>query len=89
MNSRTSDLPDSIADDNSQHMQLLYDDYINDTGCTRFSQDKGKTNAYGHCLLDVCKETGLRILNGRCGVDKGVGKYTFIGRIVAVWLTMS
>ena len=28
---RTSDLPDSVADDNSQHMELFYYDYINET----------------------------------------------------------
>ena len=26
--------------------------------------------------MDLCKRTGLRILNGRIGSDKGVGKFT-------------
>jgi len=30
-------------------------------------------------LLDLCKQTGLRILNGRVGDDKGIGRYTFVG----------
>ena len=30
---------------------------------------------HGTMLLDMCKQTGLRIMNGRCGEDKS-GKYT-------------
>ena len=30
-------------------------------------------------MLDFCKQTSLRILNGRCAEDAGIGKYTFIG----------
>ena len=29
-------------------------------------------------LLDMCKQTGLRIMNGRCGEDKS-GQYTHMG----------
>jgi hypothetical protein len=36
-------------------------------------------NNNGTLLLDLCKQTGLRIFNGRVGNDKGIGKYTFIG----------
>ena len=30
-------------------------------------------------LFDLCKQTGLRVMNGRVGKDRGVGKYTFVG----------
>ena len=30
-------------------------------------------------LLELCKQTGLRILNGRVGDDKGIGRYTYVG----------
>ena len=30
-------------------------------------------------MLDFCKETGLRIVNGRVGNDKGIGKCTYVG----------
>ena len=29
--------------------------------------------------IDFCKETGLRIINGRVGKDKGIGKCTYVG----------
>lgn len=38
----------------------------------------GKLNNNGTMLLDLCKQTGLRILNGRCRNDK-YGSYTYIG----------
>ena len=33
-------------------------------------------NEYCHKLLNLCSTTGLRIMNCRVGMDKGVGKYT-------------
>ena len=30
-------------------------------------------------MLDFCKKTGLRIVNGRNGNDIGIGKYTYVG----------
>ena len=30
-------------------------------------------------MLDFCKETGLTIVNGRVGNDKGIGKCTYVG----------
>ena len=45
----------------------------------RFSEDEGHTNSNGTFLLDFCKQTGLRIMNGRVGNDYGVGRYTFVG----------
>ena len=44
----------------------------------RVSEDKGY-NRYGSQMLDFCKETGLRIINGRVGKDKGIGKCLYVG----------
>ena len=44
----------------------------------RQSQNKGRLNNHGTMLLDMCKQTGLRIMHGRCGEDKS-GKYTHVG----------
>ena len=65
-NSRTSDCSFCI-------------DYVFDISRPRFAQDKGHTNSNGTAVLDFCKQTSLRILNGRCAEDAGIGKYTFIG----------
>ena len=77
-NSRTSTLPDFVQNDSLFCDFNLPDDYLIDDFYDRFSQDK-QTNANGYLFLDMCKETGLRILNGRVGDDSGVGKFTFIG----------
>lgn len=37
------------------------------------------TDAYGRRLLEVCKTTKLLIANGRLGLDKGIGDFTFCG----------
>ena len=80
MNSRTSTNVDYVIDDNNVHMPMLPDDYIVDTNLVpRCSQDKGHTNNNGLLLLDLCKQSSLRILNGRFGEDKGLGRYTFVG----------
>lgn len=42
----------------------------------RFSLDK-KTDSSGLRLLNICKESGLRIVNGRLGFDKGQGYFTY------------
>ncbi len=43
----------------------------------RFSSD---TKVYGHGkdIIDLCQASGLRIMNGRCFQDKGIGEYTYI-----------
>ena len=71
--------PDFVVDDNPVHMSVLPDEYIPDKELERFSQDKGHVNNNGLLLLDFCKQTGLRFMNGRVGADKGIGKYTFVG----------
>ena len=40
--------------------------------------DTRDTKAYGRALLDLCKNIGLRIINGRFGKDANIGNYTCI-----------
>ena len=78
-NSRTSDKPDFVLDDDSRNVNFLPDEYTPDQFMSRYSEDIGHVNDNGLLLLDLCKQTGFRILNGRVGEDKGVGKFTFVG----------
>ena len=78
-NSRTSNSPDYVVDDSSVHMSVLPDEYVSDIQMPRFSEGAGHTNNNGLLLLDFCKQTGLRIMNGRVGNDGGIGRYTFVG----------
>lgn len=78
-NSRTSTNNDFVTHDDSLHMSVLPDEYISDNFLSRYSQDKGHVNNNGMLLLDFCKQTGVRIMNGRVGKDNGIGKCTFVG----------
>ena len=78
-NSRTSVNPDFVTDDNSVHMSVVPDDYISDSFLQRFSEDEGHTNSNGTYILEFCKQSGMRIMNGRIGNDYGLGRYTFVG----------
>ena len=44
----------------------------------RHNQDPHEPNQYGRSLLDMCKNCGLRIVNGRFGTDASVGNFTCI-----------
>ena len=78
-NSRVGHLPDFVEHDNyDPYVHVLPDDYTNDMFLPRNSQDT-IVNRNGKLLIDFCKESGLRIINGRIGEDAEVGKYTFIG----------
>lgn len=44
------------------------------------SKDKGRLNNNGLILLDLRKQTGLRIWNGLKGNDQNIGKYTYVGK---------
>jgi hypothetical protein len=80
MNAHTSNYPDFVTDDNyCTHMNVLPVDYDIDPVMNRYSQDKCRVNSYGLTLLDICKHTGLRILNSRFGKDKYIGRNTFVG----------
>ena len=41
----------------------------------RVTSDRG-TNKYGDLLIDLCKSVNMRIVNGRFGTDKKLGKIT-------------
>ena len=43
---------------------------------SRASQDKGKVNTLDYQLIESCKSNSMIILNGRIGLDKGVGRTT-------------
>ena len=77
-NARVSNLKDFVEDDNSRHVYALPDDYSIDKELPRSSKDT-KLNANGSLLIDFCRQTGLRIANGRVGSDKGVGECTYVG----------
>ena len=78
LNARTSDFPDFVQDDTAAHIHALPDDYCTDIPLKRVSEDRG-FNRFGSELLDFCKQTGMRILNGRAGVDGDIGKCTYVG----------
>ena len=79
LNGWTSNNPDFILADESNHMNVLPDEYTPDRFMDRYSQDIGRVNNNGLLLLDLCKQTEVRILNGRAGGDRGIGKFTFVG----------
>ena len=78
MNAHTSDKPDFVENDTCVNLDFLPTEYNTDNVMQRMSKDKGRTNSYGELLLDLCRQTGLRILNGRCGDDKE-GHFTHVG----------
>jgi len=63
LNSRTSNMPDFVQDESSFSSSVLPDDYVPDINSNRYSSDTGRLNNNGTMLLDLCKQTGLRILN--------------------------
>jgi hypothetical protein len=66
-----SDAPDSIH-------QNLYECIPKGLCKERRSEDKGRINKYGKKLIELCKATGVRILNGRSLGDQN-GNFTRIG----------
>lgn len=78
MNARIADKDDFVPLDISTHMDALPEDYICDANLPRATQDK-VGNANGSLLLEFCRKTGFRVVNGRIGEDAGVGKCTYVG----------
>ena len=78
-NARTSNKPDFVIDDDSDHTDILPDDYTPDSFMYRYSEDMDHVNNNGLLLLEFCKQTCFRIMNGRVGDDSGIGRYTFVG----------
>ena len=46
---------------------------------SRYSKDTRPANTQGMSLIEFCRDTGLLIMNGRIGSDKGVGDFTRMG----------
>ena len=91
-NARTQTAPDYVADDTNCTFIQLPDDYVSDSVMPRASRDRGQLNEHGHALLDLCRRTGIRIVNGRLGDDSGIGDFTFInsrGRSVVDYVLCS
>ena len=88
LNSRTSTKTDFIEHDRP----IKHEYHIEaDAPIPRFSLDNG-TNRFGDLLLDLCKSSSLRIVNGRLFNDKTVGKmtcYTHNGESVVDYLLTS
>ena len=78
MNARVSDLKDYVEDDYSRHVYALPDDYCPDNILPRSTKDN-TLNPNGSVLIDFCRQSGLRIANGRVGSDAGVGECTYVG----------
>ncbi|XP_052767943.1 uncharacterized protein LOC128208423 [Mya arenaria] len=74
---RVCEKPDYVENENIHVVNLLSCDYIMDDCIPRVSKDKN-VNEYGKQLLEFCKATGLGIVNGRCGLDKDIGKFSFV-----------
>jgi hypothetical protein len=78
-NARTALRHDYIAFDNNNSDIPLPEDYQHDDISLlpqRCSMDRYQTNEYGNKLINLCKATGLKIVNGRLGNDKNIGNYT-------------
>ena len=79
-NARTAAYPDYFADDIDRHVHVLPDEYIVDSNIdSRISQDTVRPDSNGLLLLELCRQSGLRIMNGRMGEDANIRKYTYIG----------
>lgn len=86
-NSRTGILSDSlnvgdvgtnIRNGLSFDGEMLLNSEMNDFSLMdlqRVSEDL-MTNNNGHSLIDLCQSSELKIVNGRFGSDKGIGRYT-------------
>ena len=74
-NARTSEDLDFCSDDNIDDYVDLPFNYIQDVPLSRSNQDTSQVNPHGKKLLDLCKSSGLRIVNGRTLGDTN-GRYT-------------
>lgn len=76
MNSRVGRLNDFIVHDElDPHVNVLPDEFDSDVILNRLTEDS-VVNRNGHYLIDFCKASGLRIMNGRVCNDQG--NYTFV-----------
>ena len=79
LNSRTGVEQDYIMDDNINHIPGADDWYIvDDFNIPRISRDS-QTNTFGRTLIQLCRDCGIHILNGRFPGDVD-GEFTFISQ---------
>jgi hypothetical protein len=71
-NSRTATEPDFCKNDNLDELLDLPYNYEQDIDIMRNNCDSSKPDKNGLQLLDLCKGTGVRIVNGRCLGDTSV-----------------
>ena len=74
LNARIGLLNDNIVQDTIPN-NVLCTLYCVSESLPRVSQDN-TVNTYGKHLIDICVNTGLQIVNGRVGADRGIGRYT-------------
>ena len=80
-NAHTSNLPDFITDEYTVFIggqpNFVSSNILADS--QRINMDT-KANTYGKLLLELCKNTGIIIANGRLYQDKHRGSFTFFHR---------
>ena len=74
---RVGTRPDFVEHEFLHKLDMLPNNYVEDTFLDRVSQDK-VANEHGNYLLNFCKASGLRIMNDRIGNDGGIGKFTCV-----------
>ena len=77
MHLNVGDRSDFVVNFNLYNENILPFDYETDNELQRKSRYK-KINEHGKYLLNFCKATGMRIINGRLGDDKTSGDFTCI-----------
>ena len=76
LNSRTGEKEDNVKPCNINiFVKSAPDEFENEQFMERISKDT-IVNSFGNRLLHICKETGLRIVNGRLHNDECIGNYT-------------
>jgi exonuclease III len=88
LNAKTGLTPDFIEndilpfmpnlDDHCEAARHIFVPSVRNLNMPRFSEDSKCLNIHGRELLLLCKNTSIRMLNGRYGNDKSTGKCTCI-----------
>ena len=71
----TNVCPDYIISDENQYPEMDHH-YLADSAIPRNNLDNKRTNTSGKSLLNICKETDLKLVNGRSMGDR-FGNFTF------------
>ena len=84
-NAHTKTIADWVENDtdSEENFILLPNFYESDQALKineRSNKDKKDICQNGSMLISFCKTTGVKILNGRVGLDKDIGEYTYYDR---------